>query len=240
MRVLAVADAKHPALYGHFDRERWRGVEFLIGCGDLPGEYLDFIATSLGVPFLYVRGNHDTNIFGGTAAVGENIDGRVVNFKGLNIAGFEGSAWYGGKGIEYGPTDMLLRVWGLFPRLLLSRHVDIVVTHNMPALNPDQVRGIVSGPQAAFNVAGPHFELSEVPQWPEDFAHRGFTAFTSLLNAFRPRLWLHGHTHLNYSRAPRVVRYRHTLVANAYEYFLFDMEAPSRSRGSREASLSSR
>ncbi|MHB1007127.1 MAG: metallophosphoesterase family protein [Chloroflexota bacterium] len=236
MRVLAVADAKHPALYGHFDRERWRGVELLIGCGDLPGDYLDFIATSLGVPFLYVRGNHDANLFGGTAAVGENVDGRVVTFKGLNIVGFEGSAWYGGKGIEYGQTDMALRVWSLFPRLLMSRRVDIVVTHNMPAMDAPRARGIAPGPQGAFNIAGPHFELVEAPEWPIDHAHRGFTAFTSLLNLFQPRLWLHGHTHLSYSRAPRVIRYHHTLVANAFEYFLFDIDVPARARAARLSS----
>lgn len=217
-----MADTQHPALYAHFDRERWRGVDLLIGCGDLPGEYLDFLATSLGVPFLYVRGNHDTRQRGGPQGVGENIDGRLVMYKGLRILGFEGSAWYGGRGIEYTQRAMAWRVWSTFPRLLVAGRPDIVVTHAPPALRPGEVTG-VEMPAMVLDVGAKHAAHEDPAPGPDDPAHKGFAAFTSLIALFAPQLWLHGHAHLTYSRARRVHKYRDTLIANAYEYLLLDI-----------------
>lgn len=223
MRILALADARHPALENHFEPARWRGVELLIGCGDLPADYLDFVATSLGVPFLYVRGNHDTNLWTGGGTLGENLDGRLVRYKGLNIVGFEGCAWYGGHGVEYSQLEMRWRVWNLMPRLLLARGVDLIVTHAPPALRPDETAAVGLDSHAGVSVAGPFRITEEAGKAQADYAHRGFVAFTTLLRVFRPRLWLHGHTHLNYSRAARVRRLGRTVIANAYEYLLLDI-----------------
>ncbi len=221
MRILAVADAEHPSLYSHFDPERWRGVELLLGCGDLAADYLDFLATSLGVPFLYVRGNHDRELWRHRASVGDDIDGRIVTYKGLRILGFEGSAWYGGRGVEYSQRAMYWRVWSTFPRLLLAGRIDIVVSHAPPALAPGTPWGLPGDLPLAMQ-AGTTDSAEEV-EGPSDLAHRGFRAFNDVISYFHPRLWLHGHTHLNYSRAPRVRRAGGTVVANAYQYVLFDL-----------------
>lgn len=223
MRILAVADARHPAIEAHFDPTRWRGVELVIGCGDLPGDYLDYIATSLGVPLLYVRGNHDSTLLQRQGSVGENLDGRIVRHKGLTIVGFEGSAWYGGRGVEYTQLQMHLRVWATVPRLLAARKLDIVVTHAPPALRPSQTLGVELESPNSLDLAKPPRESFGLDEGPGDYAHRGFSAFTAVLHRFRPRLWLHGHTHLNYSRAPRVRRYADTFIANAYEYLVFNL-----------------
>jgi Icc-related predicted phosphoesterase len=223
VRILAVADAKHPALDSHFEPERWRGVELLLGCGDLPADYLDYLATSLGVPFLYVRGNHDANLWERGQAVGENIDGRLVRYKGLNIVGFEGCAWYGGKGIEYSQLQMRWRVYSALPMLLMSRRVDLVVSHAPPALRPGEAMAVEQDLSARVDLSAPLRVLPDAPEIPEDHAHRGFFAFTTLLRWFRPRLWLHGHVHLNYSRASRVRRHGRTLIASAYQYVLLDV-----------------
>jgi len=59
LTVLAIADAVSTLLYDYFDPDRWRDVDLVLSAGDLPPEYLDFLCTNLGVPVLYVRGNHD-------------------------------------------------------------------------------------------------------------------------------------------------------------------------------------
>ncbi|MBP3296291.1 MAG: hypothetical protein J6M27_06900, partial [Lachnospiraceae bacterium] len=59
----------------------------------------------------------------------------------------------------------------------------------------------------------------------QDRPHQGFRAFTGLLNEFRPRYYLHGHVHPNYSREyTRLKRYRDTLIINGYESYIFDYE----------------
>lgn len=59
MKVLAVADKGHRALYDFFDAERLKDVGLGISCGDLDGGYLSYLVTVLPVPLLYVPENHD-------------------------------------------------------------------------------------------------------------------------------------------------------------------------------------
>lgn len=224
MRILALADAQHPALYTHFERSRWPGVQLVLGCGDLPADYLDFVATSLGVPLVYVRGNHDERLHEDGHSLGDNADGKIINFGGLRILGFEGSAWYGGKGIEYGERQTAWRVRRTFLTLWLNGGVDIVISHAPPRLRPEEAPAAELA-EAVLDASSPdRYQYITPEAGPTDVAHRGFAAYRSLIRRFRPRLWLHGHTHLNYSRAARVRRLGSTLVVNAYQYVLFDLE----------------
>lgn len=59
MRVLAVADVEEPALWDHYRAERFANIDLVVSAGDLKAEYLEFLVTMIGVPLLYVRGNHD-------------------------------------------------------------------------------------------------------------------------------------------------------------------------------------
>lgn len=223
MRILAVADARHPALYNHFDRQRWQGVELVLGCGDLDGAYLDFIATSLGVPLFYIRGNHDRDMHGDNAPSGENLGFRVVTYKGLRIAGFEGCAWYGGRGVEYSQLEMRWHVMRMIPFMFLRGGVDLAISHAPPALAREKALRVESSSlvvEASGQVA---CSFNTPQQVLDDPAHRGFTAYAELLDLVSPRVWLHGHSHLNYGRLPRLWQYRDTLVANAFEYVLIDI-----------------
>jgi len=51
-RILAVSDSVDPALYDHFNVERWRAekVELIISCGDLPAYYLSYLVSRFDVP----------------------------------------------------------------------------------------------------------------------------------------------------------------------------------------------
>ncbi|MCS7010103.1 MAG: metallophosphoesterase, partial [Anaerolineales bacterium] len=151
-------------------------VDLILGCGDLPYEYLEFLVSSFNVPLLYVPGNHDPKFDphnpSARAEGCENIDGRVVRVKGLTIAGLGGGSRYQPhRPNQYTQEQMYWRVGQLFlpllwHRLLSGRAPDIIIAHSPPY--------------------GIHDD--------DDLAHQGFKAFLSLIRFFQPRYFLHGHT----------------------------------------------
>src|SRR2546421_62312 len=100
LTVLAVADEVSTALYDHFEPSRWRNIDLILSCGDLPPTYLDFLASSLDVPLFYVRGNHDGKYRQSEYPGGGNLHGRVVTCQGIRLAGFEGSPRYNRGDVE--------------------------------------------------------------------------------------------------------------------------------------------
>src|SRR6266446_5141402 len=59
-RILAVADEVDESLYG--DRLPRLNPDLVLGCGDLPFDYLEYLVSRLDVPLLYVPGNHDASL----------------------------------------------------------------------------------------------------------------------------------------------------------------------------------
>ncbi|MFY9146079.1 MAG: metallophosphoesterase [Bacillota bacterium] len=204
MRILAVADERVPQLYDEFDVNRFPKIDLIIGCGDLDPAYRAYLMGAFLAPMYYVRGNHDTGRDENVG--GEDIDCKIVKYKGISIAGFGGSMWYGGGPLQYTEWQMKWRVWKLYPRLWLNSGVDIVIAHA-------PVKGCQDGP---------------------DVCHRGFAVFRDLIKRFRPKYFLHGHVHMNYRRGlKRVQRLEDTWVINCSGYYMFDYEeGPSeRDRG---------
>lgn len=202
MKILAVADERSPQLYDQVDLERFPKIDLIIGCGDLDPEYRAYLMGAFLAPMYYVRGNHDTGR-SHDAVGGEDIDGRIVEYKGITIAGFAGSMWYNGGPLQYTEWQMRRKVWRLYPRLWLKRKLDIVIAHA-------PVKGCQDGP---------------------DGCHRGFAAFRALILRFKPKYFLHGHVHMNYRRnVQRVQRLGDTWVINCSGYYLFDYEAGPNSR----------
>ncbi len=172
MQVLALSDQAVPYIHSPRLRERYRLVDLVVGCGDLPVSYLDYVVSALNVPMVCVPGNHDPDHY--RVPGGINIDGAIVRIRRLTIAGLGGSPRYKNEGRhQHSESGMHLRMLPLLPRLILRRlktgnGADLLVTHAPP-------RGIHDEP---------------------DPAHRGFQALRHLLRLARPRLLLHGHTHL--------------------------------------------
>ena len=102
----------------------------MLGCGDLPFDYLEYLVSRLDVPLLYVPGNHDASLQmpdmtwmplrselrpmpGPQGCV--NIDGRLVEVAGLRIAGLGGSLRYkeGANQYSRGFQDGQRLVFGL-------------------------------------------------------------------------------------------------------------------------------
>ncbi|HLJ66207.1 MAG TPA: metallophosphoesterase [Chloroflexota bacterium] len=192
LTVLAVADQVSPYIYDHFTPEPWSGVDLVLSCGDLPPEYLDFLCTQLNVPVFYVRGNHDCS-YGLSQYDGcVSVHGRVVEYRGMRIAGFNGCRRYNRGGCQFSERQMRREIHQT--RLHTLRHglPDIVVTHAPPA-------GCHDGP---------------------DLCHRGFDCFRRLIEVWQPQVFVHGHTHGHYG-SERISRLGATAVINAFPYRLF-------------------
>jgi len=160
--------------------------DLVLGCGDLPFDYLEYLVSRLDVPLLYVPGNHDPSLSppdmtwmplrSGLPRPGPegciNIDGRLIEAYGLRIAGLGGSIRYKEGPNEYSQGQMGRRALRLelsirLKRVLRGRKLDILVTH------------------------APPFGAAEA----KDSAHVGFVAFLRLIRNFRPALAVHGHIH---------------------------------------------
>ena len=110
LRVLAVSDVVDEGLWA--DIGPARGADLILGCGDLPFEYLGYLMNALDVPLVFVPGNHDPDLSGYrvsraglTLRAGlparppwpdgaVSADGRVVDVAGLRIAGLGGCRRY--------------------------------------------------------------------------------------------------------------------------------------------------
>lgn len=207
MKILAVSDRVIDQLYNPEVRQRFPDIDLLIGCGDLPFYYLEFLISALDRRLVYVRGNHDggpqytvegrvlTHVHGGT-----DIHGRIVQREGLILAGLEGSMRYRpGAPLMYSEAEMRLQIAGMMPRLLRNklrhgRYLDILVTHSPPFGIHDR----------------------------EDLPHTGFKIFLKFLQWFRPKYLLHGHIHIYRRDTQRLTRYLHTTIINVYPYFVLD------------------
>jgi Icc-related predicted phosphoesterase len=158
----------------------------VLGCGDLPFDYLEYLVSRLDVPLLYVPGNHDPSLKapditwmplrtelpvpGPQGCI--NIDGRVVEVNGFRIAGLGGSLRYKEGPNQYSQAQMGRRALRLelalgLKRVRHGRKLDMLVTH------------------------APPFGAAEA----KDAAHVGFVAFLRLIRNFRPVLAVHGHIH---------------------------------------------
>lgn len=207
MRILAVADAVSPVVYSERFPENLAPVDLVISAGDMPGHVLEFIATKLTVPPVFVLGNHGNGFIrdSTTDAVGLpggclNAHRRVIEVGGLLIAGVEGSARYRPGDQQYSEFEMALHCWALAPRLAWNRltkgrGLDILLTHSPPK--------------------GPHEG--------EDYPHRGVPAFNAFVKRWRPKLHIHGHVHLSGANARReYVTEEGVRVINAFEFTLID------------------
>ena len=201
MRILAVSDEVVGVLESPAVREHFGRVDIVLGCGDLPASYLEYLVTQLNVPLLYVPGNHDPDEF--SVPGGQCIDGRVITCLTLRFAGLGGSPRYKSEGRhQYTEAEMDWRAGWLLPRLLpgrigKGRGMDVLVTHSPP-------RGIHEG---------------------TDHVHRGFRALRSLARFARPRLMVHGHTHILGNLQARETLLDGTRIVNVFPYQLLELES---------------
>jgi Icc-related predicted phosphoesterase len=191
----------HPFVYRGGFPSGLPDVDVVLAAGDLPGTYLEFVASKLTVPVVYVHGNHANELVmnehdrrvppRGVIAAHR----RVVEEAGLRIAGWGGAPRYrqGGQG-QYSAAEAR---WGLGLLALRARRgVDVMLTHAPPL--------------------GPHAG--------SDFAHRGDPEITRFLGRVAPPVLVHGHIHeYDGKKLEYTDEQSGTRVLNAYGYRVVDL-----------------
>jgi uncharacterized protein len=210
MKILTVSDKVEQIIYSPAIKRLYGDVDLVLGCGDLPFYYLEYIVTMLGGPLFYVIGNHANAVRKQYAAQEEwqypggceNIDGRVVRYRKLLVAGLEGSIRYNqNPHFQYTEREMAWKVWRLVPSLLLNRlfhgrYLDILITHAPPFGIHDR----------------------------EDRCHQGFRAFRTFMDRFRPSYLVHGHVHVYSPFETTETTYKQTRVLNTYGYRTLEID----------------
>ena len=214
MKILAISDQVIDHLYSPRVKEQFADVNLVVGCGDLPYYYLEYVVSMLNVPLVHVPGNHDLPAAAGQASrdpemcshIAEgcgNIDGIAVIEQGLLLAGLGGSIRYRPDGVnQYTQGQMTGRILTLTPRLWLNRvrygrFLDILITHSPP-------RGVHDS---------------------SDPAHVGFTAFNHFIARFRPRYLLHGHSHIYRRDVVTRTQVGPTTILNVCPYRVIEVDA---------------
>ena len=210
LRILAVSDEIDQRIYSSTIKERMGDVDIVLGCGDLPATYLEFLSDALMRPVYYVLGNHAQELTRsgdrGSQLHPEgctDLGGKVVTdpLSGLIMAGLPGSIRYSDNDpCQYTEWQMQWMIVKMVPKLLWNRlrhgrALDILVTHSPPRHVGDR----------------------------EDVAHRGFVAMRRFLRWFRPRYQVHGHIHLYDRSRPNTVRFIDTDVINVFPYQRLDL-----------------
>lgn len=198
MKILVLADEESKYLWDYFEKSKLEGIDLIISCGDLKAQYLSFIATYAKVPVLYVHGNHDASYDDAPPEGCICIDDDIYVYQGVRILGLGGSMCYNYGTYQYTEREMRGRVRRLWFKLMRHKGFDILVTH---------------APAYQFNDG-------------EDLPHAGFQVFRNLLDKYKPKYFLHGHVHLNYSYTQqRECMYNEqTKVINGFERYIFEYE----------------
>ncbi|MDR1178662.1 MAG: metallophosphoesterase [Spirochaetaceae bacterium] len=216
MKILCVSDQIDPLVYTASIKERFADIDLVLGAGDLPMDYLDFIVSSLNKPLLFVFGNHNleamplyrkvmdvepfrADVYRGSGAT--HAESRITREGGLLVAGLGGSMRYNRGDNQFTDFEMYLRILALIPKLIFNRvfrgrFVDILLTHAPP-------RGI--------------HDLN-------DPCHRGFKAFRWFIEVFKPAYLVHGHVHLYDLNSVRDSRHYKTRVINAFGHYVIELK----------------
>ena len=201
MKLLGLSDQTNPFVHSSEIADKFADIDLIVGCGDLPADYLEYIVSMLDVPLVYVPGNHDPDDI--DIPGGLNIDGRMVQVKGLHIIGMGGSRRYKDEGIhQYNENQMKIRMYSLFPKLFYHRmvskvRIDLFVTHSPP------------------------YGIHDA----KDVAHTGFTVFRDIIGYSRARMMLHGHSHATRNLEITESSFQGCTILNVYPYRVVELDA---------------
>jgi Icc-related predicted phosphoesterase len=183
VNVLVISDEEASNLQEHTLREL--APDLVLSAGDLPWDYLEWIASSIDAPMVFVPGNHDpelaqerTGRFGDYLEPGAlcdlprpqgavNADQTVVEAAGLRIAGLGGCVKYRRGPHQYTQRQYVRRAQRLLRRARAGGPVDVLLTH------------------------APPLGLGDADDGP----HVGIEALHQVIERLEPTWHLHGHIH---------------------------------------------
>lgn len=202
MKILAVSDVELGFIYSPQIARRFQDVDLIIGCGDLPYFYLEYMISMLDVPLYFVRGNHASQSEYGVGGERHfpwgavDLHRRAVRDEsGLLLAGIEGSNRYNFGEHQYTQVEMWAFAFSLAPALMVNkirygRYLDILITH------------------------APPWKIHDM----DDLPHHGIKAFNWLIKVFTPLYHLHGHIHVYRPDTIIETQVGATRVINTYGY----------------------
>jgi Icc-related predicted phosphoesterase len=204
MKILCVSDQIDPLVYSNSIKRRFADVDLILGAGDLPLDYLDFIATNLNKPLLFVFGNHHAENMDSEdleSFSSSHLGSKIRREAGLIVAGLGGCMRYNRGLNQFTDREMYGEIAKLIPTLIFNRivhgrYLDILLTHAPP-------KGIHDKP---------------------DRCHCGFKAFRWFIKTFKPKYMVHGHIHLYDLADVRSTRCMETEVINAYSHYVINIE----------------
>jgi Icc-related predicted phosphoesterase len=209
VNVLVIADEVASSLTEATLRDL--APELVLSAGDLPWDYVEWVAWTVRCPTVFVPGNHDPEVKKARLWRGEyfrhgmpcepprphgvtNADGTVVEAAGLRVAGLGGCVRYRSGPHQYTQREYALRSWWLRRHARSAGPVDVLLTHAPPL-------GLGDG---------------------DDRPHVGIEALHGVLEDLRPTWHLHGHVHPYGQRMPD----RHvgpTTIRNAIPWKVLDI-----------------
>lgn len=196
MKILLLADEESKYYWDYFEKEKLEGIDLIISCGDLAPQYLSFLATFAKVPVLYIKGNHDY-CYDDTPPEGcICIDDDIYVHNGVRIMGLGGCMSYDYGPLQFTEKEMRKRYKKLRYKIWRNKGIDILVTH------------------------APAYHMND----SKDLPHTGFKVFLEIIDKHNPRLYAHGHVHINYGRDfKRVTEHNSTVIINAYEKYIIEI-----------------
>ncbi len=197
MKILSVADVVTESLLDKVGgAPALEGIDVILGCGDLPPEYLTSLRQQYNVSLFYVLGNHDIRYKSQPPSGCFHIDRKIVSIGPLKITGFSGSRWYNGNINQYTEKQMVRHVNKMRFSLWRNGGVDLVVTHAPPRYIHDA----------------------------EDPCHKGFRVFRRFIDKYSPSYFIHGHIHTLFAdESERLTRINTTTVLNSYGYHVLEI-----------------
>src|SRR3954452_17065103 len=182
VRALVIADEE-----ANLPVQTLRGLapEIVLSAGDLPWHYIEYVASCVDAPVVFVPGNHDpaiehsrSNLLGlhllddqaeeGPRPHGAtNADKQIVEAAGLRIAGLGGCVRYKPGPHQYTQRQYARRAGRLLRRARFGVPVGVLLTHAPPL-------GLGDG---------------------DDSPHVGIEALHRVLARLEPSWHLHGHIH---------------------------------------------
>ena len=184
--------------------------DLILGCGDLPAYYLDYLVSKLDVPLYAIHGNHDAppplEGLGGLRALRRALDRRPRACDAGGLAA------------------------GRLRRLAALQHGRLPVHAGRDARRRAQPGAAAAAERSALRPLpgrADHPRAAARHSRRARPCHTGFDAFHWLVRTFQPRYHLHGHIHLYDRRTPTVTRVGATDVINVYPFRELTLDCPS-------------
>ena len=86
MKILFLADEESKVYWEYFKKEDFKDIDIIVSCGDLNPSYLSFLTTMVGIPLLYVHGNHDDKYKDKPPEGCISIEDKVYVYEGVRFA----------------------------------------------------------------------------------------------------------------------------------------------------------